>query len=636
MIPMTSMKPVSSMSATTLASSAARGVSIRGLRVGLAGDGTPVLDGIDLDVAPGRLIGVVGESGSGKTTLGLALLGYTRPGLRLQADELKVGGADLMSASSRALRAHRGRIVSYVPQDAATALNPGRRIGYQLDEMLRVNGWNGATTPRVQQLLEEVNLPTDESFRRRFPFELSGGQQQRVGIAMAFACRPSVVVMDEPTTGLDVLTQTRVLETVRGMVNIHGCTGLYISHDLSVVANLVDDLAVMYAGSIVESGPAEQVFRAPRHPYTRRLIDSVPSFTTEHELRGIPGAAPSVRYRLPGCQFGPRCLRATEACTSTPPEVTDLGARTWRCIHPLTVDDATERTSWAAPIGPRPDGGDVLVEVTGLTADYSGNTVLHDVDLRVPAGQCVGVLGESGSGKTTLSRLLAGVELAGAGSMTYAGEPLPRGTSRRTSEQRRRIGYVFQNPYSSLNPRRRIGESLAVPLRLLGTKDPTTVSSRVARALELVSLPPDTAEKYPRQLSGGERQRAAIARALVTDPEFLICDEVTSALDVSVQASIVSLLRRLRRDVGLTILFVTHDIALLRFIADEIVVLRHGRIVEHGPTRSLLEAPVHDYSRALVDNARQLNVDLGETPTARPGGPDPTTHPSPDGPDRKA
>ncbi|MEV6645684.1 ABC transporter ATP-binding protein [Amycolatopsis sp. NPDC051371] len=493
--------------------------------------GSPVLSDVSFAVAPGEVLALVGESGSGKTTAGLAALGHFRRGLAVSGGQVTVGGVDVLSLDIGGRRRLRGSTVAYIPQDPALSLNPALRIGLQIAEVVETHGYEGSVDDRVGEVLEEVGLPSDARYRRRYPHQLSGGQQQRVGIAMAFACRPAVVVLDEPTTGLDVVTQALVLKTVRALTAEHGVAALYITHDLAVVAEIADRVAVMYHGEIVECGPAVSVLRSPSHAYTRRLLDAVPD----------PGA------------------------TSVPPPPEDP-----------------------------------LLAATGVSVSYGQNVVLRGVDVSVARGECLLLLGESGSGKTTLSQCIAGLTHSYSGTVSLAGTGLAAATRHRTDEQRRRIQYVFQSPFSSLNPRKTVAQSIEVPLTQLTSMSRSERRARVGEVLDRVRLGRALADRLPDQLSGGERQRAAIARALVTTPDVLVCDEVTSALDVSVQATIVELLGELRRELGMAMLFVTHNIALAGEVADRIAVLQGGSIVEEGPVRTVLDSPSHAYTRELL------------------------------------
>jgi peptide/nickel transport system ATP-binding protein len=587
------------------------------LRVELLGSGVDIVDEIALEIHSGEVLGLVGESGSGKTTVGMALLGHVRRGGRIGGGAVEVDGRDVGTLASDELRHLRGGVVSYIPQDPGTSLNPALRIGTQLTEVLdaHASGWSqDERRQRVGEALSEVALPADEIFLRRYPHQLSGGQQQRVAIAMAFANRPKVIVCDEPTTGLDVTTQARVLETVRDLCRSHQVAALYVTHDLAVVAELADRVAVMYAGRIVESGPREAIFSAPSHPYTRRLLRAVPDIAGKRTVVGIPGRAALPGSRPEGCFFHPRCPLADDESRSAFPPVTDLGAgHTVRCFHHAEAVRHAEPEG-AGQLGPRAIGEELVLTVRDLDAHYGASHALFRVDLDVHREECLALVGESGSGKTTLARAVSGLHSDYTGQVRLRDDALPPAARRRSREARKEIQYIFQNPYASLNPRRTIGQTIGRQLQLFYPGSRADTAQRVAECLERVALSSSAASRFPDQLSGGERQRVAIARALAAQPSVLICDEVTSALDVSVQAAIIELLGELRREMGLSMLFITHDLALIRTIADRVAVMNNGRIVEQGSVDSILTAPSADYTRELLANTPSIEVALGHAP----------------------
>jgi peptide/nickel transport system ATP-binding protein len=591
----------------------AASVDVNDLRIAITGRDVDIVDEIVIDIQPGEVLGLVGESGSGKTTVGMALLGHVKRGGHVTGGTIRIGGRDLGSLGEGDLRQLRGGTVSYVPQDPGTALNPALRIGRQLTEILAAHtpGSEAEHLARVREALDEVALPNDDAFLRRYPHQLSGGQQQRVAIAMAFANRPAVIVCDEPTTGLDVTTQARVLETVRDLCRSHRVAALYVTHDLAVVAELADRVAVMYAGRIVETGPREAIFAAPAHPYTRRLLRAVPDIAGKRTVVGIPGHAALPGRRPQGCFFHPRCDFAKDDCRSSFPPAGEVGpAHKVRCYH---VDEVVRAP---APEGAgqatRPaTGADVVLSVHALDAHYAGHPALFDIDLELHHNECLALVGESGSGKTTLARCVAGLHKDWTGEVRLGETALQESARARSGEARREVQYVFQNPYASLNPRRTVGQTIARQLELFYGGDRHDAGRRVSECLERVALSADAANAFPDQLSGGERQRVAIARALAAEPKILVCDEVTSALDVSVQAAIVELLGRLRNEMGLSLLFITHDLALIRTIADNVIVMNQGRIVETGPVHQIFTAPGADYTRELLANTPSIEVVLG-------------------------
>jgi peptide/nickel transport system ATP-binding protein len=588
---------------------AAAAITVADLRIDIAGTTLDVVDDIAFALAPGEILGLVGESGSGKTTLGLALLGHARRGLHIAKGRVLIGGQDVLACDPDGLRRLRGKQICYIPQDPASALNPTLRIGDQLRECLPLS--SEAVEPHLMALLEEVKLPAQPEFLRAYPHQLSGGQQQRMAIAMAFANRPRVIVMDEPTTGLDVTTQSHVLDTVRRLCAEHAVAAVYISHDLAVVASIAARVAVMYSGRIVEIGPTAAVLRDSSHPYTRALVRAVPDIDVTAFISGIRGHAPEPHRRPRGCSFAPRCPLALPACAAPPPMVTVGPGHGLRCFRP----DARETTTHSThPVDRAREDRSVLA-VHGLTAFYGHRQVLHDITFSVPTRSCLAIVGESGSGKTTLARCLAGLHAQAGGRTLFQDQPLAPKSRQRPRDVRRRIQYIFQNPYASLNPSRSIGASLAIALRTL---DPAAArdgardgARRIHQVLEQVALPAGMAKRYPNELSGGQRQRVAIARALLAEPELLICDEITSALDVSVQAVIIELLTELQRRQGLSLVFVTHNLALVRNIAQTVAVLQSGRIVEYGEVGQVLDAPKADETRRLLQDAPRWAAESG-------------------------
>ena len=582
-------------------------VEVSQLRVELSGVRADIVDDVSFEIEHGEIVALVGESGSGKSTIGNALLGFARRGARIASGRVEIDGLSVLELGPPALRRARGRTVAYIPQDPSAALNPALRIGRQLEEGLERHNPQLSGAQRGEAIaagLSEVDLPNGREFLRRYPHQLSGGQQQRIAIAMAFLLRPSVIVLDEPTTGLDVTTQRRVIETVRQLCERHGTSALYVTHDLSVVANLADRILVAYAGRIVETGPIDAVFAEPAHPYTRRLLAALPDVGSRRGLEPIPGRAPAPRARPSGCAFRERCEFAIGACTTAPPAPVELpGGRSVRCLRVHELPSSAGLSPAPARAIPAQD---TILIVRDLIASYGQHRVLHDVRFALGSHECLALVGESGSGKTTLARSIVGLLSSWQGEIVYAGGPLAPQVRARSSLIRRELQYVFQNPYSSLNPRRTIGDALSLPIEHFFHLRGRARRERIAGALERVSLPAAYADRYPDQLSGGERQRAAIARALVCQPRVLICDEVTSALDVSVQAAIVKLLHELQLEQGLALLFVTHDLALVRSIAQRVIVMHAGRIVETGETDAVLTQPSHEYTHRLLADTPRL------------------------------
>jgi peptide/nickel transport system ATP-binding protein len=583
--------------------------------------GTVVVAGVSFAIRPGEVLGLVGESGSGKTTVGLSLLGHARRGLQITGGSIRLGDNDILEMDDAELRRLRGDLVSYVPQDPASSLNPALRIGLQMREVLEAHGSGSGQShdERIAELMREVALPDDPKYLRRYPHELSGGQQQRIGLAMAFANRPRLIVLDEPTTGLDVTTQATVLSTVRDLAAAHDVAALYVSHDLAVVAALAERVAVMYAGRVVELGPAEQLFDSSAHPYTRRLVGAIPRLAGGRSLVGIPGHAPSPGKRPHGCAFAPRCNLRIEECEREMPELRLVRPdHSARCIR---SDEVLKQKQGVVgdPVALVPaDDESAVLSLRDVVASYGKIEVLHSINLTLEHHECLAVVGESGSGKTTTARSIAGLHHNWTGAIKLGGTELEKSARSRSIESRRQIQYIFQNPYGSLNPRKTIGQTVGQPLSVFGLAKGKEAEKRVGEMLEQVSLSASYARRYPDQLSGGERQRVAIARALISRPSVLVCDEVTSALDVSVQAAIVELLGSLQRDLGLSMVFVTHNLPLVRSIAQKVAVLADGNIVEYGDTAQLLSDPQQPYTRQLIANTPSLETATGEAPSADP------------------
>lgn len=568
-----------------------------------------VVDDIQLTLAPGEVVGLVGESGSGKTTVGTALLAYSREGAFIDRGQVLMDGEDVLSMTWQQVRDLRGEQVAYMPQDPASALNPSIRIGKQITELLDLRGIDTRENrlQRARDGLAEVGLPNDDEFLNRYPHQLSGGQVQRVALAMAFLPRPKVLVLDEPTTGLDVTTQGMVLSTMDALCEAHGVAALYVTHDLAVIGNIADRVAVMYAGRIVELGPRDELFANPKHPYTRALLDSIPHLSRARALSGIPGQTPGPGRRPEGCRFHNRCSFAIDACATTNPEPVEVVAGHFvRCIR------TEEIGAWDINLGTVPDtppdkARDVILTVDGLNIFYGHKQVVHDVSFDLARSECVALVGESGSGKTTISRSVGGLHKQWTGTVTFDGHEVATSARRRPAEDRKRIQYIFQNPYLSLNPRTTIEDLIKRPMELFGIAKGRKATDKVVELLEAVALGPTLLKLQTNRLSGGERQRVAIARALAAEPDILICDEITSALDVSVQGSIVELLEGLRTERGISMLFVTHNLALVRSIAARVEILKGGRVVEAGPVVEVMDTPREEYTRNLLDNSPRID-----------------------------
>jgi len=583
-------------------------LAVSGLEVRLD-NGIIVIDEIEFELRRGEILGLVGESGSGKTTTGLAMLGYARPGVQICSGSVQVLGNEMLGEPQEAIQRIRRDLIAYVPQDAAVSLNPSVRVGAQVSAILRARGERGPFEDRVRSVFERVELPASEDFMRRFPHQLSGGQQQRVSLAVALVREPAIVVLDEPTTGLDVITQDRILREIRRLRDETGAAMLYVSHDLATVSALADRIAVMYAGRIVEMGSTESLLGRPRHPYTHGLISAIPDTTPGLTLRGIGGVAVGAGERAAGCSFVARCFLATSQCREEAPEPAHPTAGTmvrcfeWKRTPPITISRNDERLRPVA-------AEEAWLAVSHLQAVHrtrAGIVVAaYDVSFSIGPRRSLALVGQSGSGKTTIARCIAGLHVPSGGQISWRGALIPAKARDRSRAVRRDIQIVFQNPYESLNPRRVIGAQIARPARQLRGLGRADAQRDVALLLDRVRLPARIATRYPAELSGGERQRVAIARALAAAPKLLICDEVTSALDVSVQAAVIELLMELCAELDLSLLFISHDLGVVASVADEALVLEKGRVKEHGPVASLLRDPRADYTRELLAAAPKL------------------------------
>jgi peptide/nickel transport system ATP-binding protein len=500
-------------------------------------------------------------------------------------------------------------VVSYVPQDPGGALNPSLRVGATILDVLRAHRSAPPAADAVQSALARVEL-TDPSFAHRYPHQLSGGQQQRVVIATATVCGPPVAVLDEPTTGLDVLTQDRILRELKRLREEEEMAMVFVSHDLAVIARMADRVLVMYAGRVLEYGSSEEVIERPRHPYTQALVAAIPDVHAPRALRGIPGVSAGVGEWPAGCAFAPRCRFQIEQCHGSVPSLAPATAnhsvRCWRWEE-LGLGDRAELAARAEITA---TAVDQLLQVAGLEASYRHGrhqqAAVHDVSFNIGRGQCVALVGQSGSGKSTIGRCIVGLHRPSSGVITFDGTALAGIARARPLEQRRRIQIVFQNPYQSLNPRQRVGSAIERPLRVLRRLSHEAAEREVGGLLERVRLPARLARRFPGELSGGERQRVAIARALAAQPDLLICDEITSSLDVSVQAAVLELLQDLRRDLHLSMLFITHNLGVVASVADTVLVMEHGSLCETGSVDEVLAAPSHDYTRSLLHAAPSL------------------------------
>lgn len=562
-----------------------------------------VLEHFNLRIAPGEMVALVGESGSGKSIAALSVLRLLPPGAKI-AGEIWLDGEELARAPEARLRQLRGAVAGMVFQDPLAALNPAHRVGSQIGEAWRVHngGTAKAARARALELLTQVGIPDAAARLDDYPHQFSGGMRQRVMIAMALACGPKLLIADEPSTGLDPVIARQILELIGRLRRELNLAVLFVTHDLSVVAEHADAVHVLYAGRSVERAGAKEFFVQPRHPYGAALRAAVP-WLGQAELVPIPGQLPEPEARPPGCRFAPRCGFAQADCTAAyPPEVT-LAGSTVACLYPL---QAQERGATAA-VAKTAKTFTPLLEVRDLSVRFGKlRPVLNGLSLTIGQGECLGVVGESGSGKSTLGKaILQMLPYDGAVRLAEQDFANLRGSALRAA--RRQVQVVFQDPRESLNPQLRIGDIVAEPLRLAGMARAAALA-QVPALLTDVGLNPALMARHPRQLSGGQAQRIAVARALAASPALLVLDEPSSALDVSTQALLLNLLRDLSRKRGLSCLLISHDFAVVSFLADRIAVLREGRIIEVNDTSSLLAAPREAYTKELIAAAPRLRA----------------------------
>lgn len=614
-------------------------LEIRDLRIEYRGryESVVAVPNVSLSIAPGESYGLVGESGCGKTTTAMAVMGYLGGTGRVTGGSIRFEGEELVGASAQKLRSIRGRRVSMVYQEPMSALNPVKTIGAQLAEVPIQH--LGSTRAQARELcasmLENVRLPDPLAMLKRFPHQLSGGQQQRIVIAMALLARPALLLLDEPTTGLDVTVEAAILDLIADLRKQYGTSLLYISHNLGLIASACDRVGIMYSGEMIEEADTQTLFRQPRHPYTQGLLGCIPGIGSPKGVRAlspIPGHLPLPTERPRGCWFGPRCAHfQQDTCGGDAIALAPAESASHRVRCARWQDLTRESVALNEASAPYIERGTAL-SVADVSKQYllnGGRRVVQaneSVSFEVGKGEILGVVGESGCGKSSLARMLVGLEGATAGSIQYEGVELAQvPAQQRTRDMLRSIQMVFQNPDSTLNPSHSVASPIRRALRKFGGhKDKAAIEQRLQELLRLVRLPAELAQRRPAQLSGGQKQRIAIARAFATNPSLIVADEPVSALDVSVQAAIITLLLSIQKEQESTLFFISHDLALVRHIADRIVVMYLGRIMEKGLAEEIFAPPYHPYTEALLSAVHSPDVSVkqqerirltGETPS---------------------
>ncbi|RUV20473.1 ABC transporter ATP-binding protein [Mesorhizobium sp. M7A.F.Ca.MR.245.00.0.0] len=587
----------------------------------VAGRNRAVLRNLSLTIGQGEAYGLVGESGCGKSTVALTVVRYLPRNGSITGGAISLDGQNVMKLDAEALRRARAESVSMVYQDPGKALNPSIRVGRQLTEIFELGGVSGrAATDRAIAMLNRVRISDPVSVMQRYPHQLSGGMQQRVAIAMALANDPSMLILDEPTTGLDATVEAEVLDLIAQLRQELSASILFISHNLAVVSNMCDRVGVLYAGMLVEEGPTEVVFNDPRHPYTVALLRCLPrggQRKDQGRLDTIPGFLPGIGADIKGCAFADRCALADDRCRSELPPLYDLGGRLSRCFHHDKAQALPRATPSDVAPAPKPAAAPVL-RVAGLNKTYSSHghalRAVKDVSVDLRPGETLGLVGESGSGKTTFARLLLGlVPPDDGGTIELEGKALAPRLENRSDDQIKAMQIVFQNPDSALNRSHSIRHLIGRALKRLAGLSGKALEARLNDLVRSVRLTDRHLAVKPRQLSGGLKQRVAIARAFAGNPRIVVCDEPTSALDVSVQAAILNLLADLQSKEDVSYIFISHDLAVVRYLSDKIAVLYLGRIMELGPSEDVFSGPHHPYTEALLSAVPKLD----QTDTAR-------------------
>ena len=593
------------------------------------GEQISILKNISTSINQGETVGIVGESGSGKSTLALAMMGYVKHGLFTISGECMFHSNNLLEMSNKELENIRGRKIAMIPQNAGQSLTPNLKIGYQIDEALRLHTdlKQSERDEKISELLNKVRLPSPETMAQRYPHELSGGQQHRVAVAMALAGSPELLLLDEPTTGLDVTTQAHVLELLNLIAKDTGTSMVYVSHDLGAIAQVSDRVIVMYSGEIVLDGPVRSILKNPIHPYTFGLLKSIPKLTSPGLPNSMSGSQPQPGSIKNGCSFYERCEFADDNCKANSPilEFIENLNTSVRCFkHNELLNLNKSDSQYVKSIKNKILKNEIL-DLSNVSISYAkqkfleqllnkindDNPTVKDININIDKGETLALVGESGSGKSTILKSIAGLLKTKDGNIKFDKDKiLSNDLRQRDSTFLRAIQLIFQNPDESLNPNHTVEEIISQPLRLYFGLKGQDLKEKIIEVLDKVRLGEFYLTRYPRQLSGGEKQRVAVARAFAAKPDIILCDEVTSALDVSVQAAVLNLLQELKEDFGTTYIFVSHDLAVVRAISDRVAVLYQGRLCEIGPSKNVYKFPSHPYTEVLLGAVLEPDPDI--------------------------
>jgi oligopeptide/dipeptide ABC transporter ATP-binding protein len=594
------------------------------------------VDGVSFDIAAGECVGLVGESGCGKTTIGTSIMRLLPNTGHIIGGSVELDGVDLATLPEEQMRTVRGNQIAFIPQDPMTSLNPTMTIGRQIAEgyVLHKGVSREEGIKRAIEVLKLVEMPRPEERINQYPHELSGGLRQRVIIAMALVCEPKVLIADEPTTALDVTIQAQILDLIDRLRKELKMAVLLITHDMGVIAGRTDRVVVMYAGKKAESATTKDIFAEMRHPYTQALMNAVPKLEdVSFRLQSIPGLPPDLSKEIVGCRFAPRCEFATDKCRSVEPEIEGKADHDFACFHPVKGVGKDER------VKVKNSHRDItqaktLLEITNLEKLYPvrGGSVIRrkvgnvnaisNISLSIVEGESYGLVGESGCGKTTTGRLITGLEKPTNGEIKFEGSVLNSLKGAEARLARRNVQMMFQDPYSSLDPRQTVGSILEEPFNIQNEGTSAERKKMVAALLDQVGISPSASLRYPHEFSGGQRQRIGLARALALKPKLLIADEPVSALDVSIQAQILNLIKDLQAELGLSLVMISHDLGVIRYMSDTVGVMYLGKLVEEGPSEEIYREPIHPYTRGLLDavpsatkDAKAATAIVGELPS---------------------